>query len=55
MKAFVVCKKSVDPGALLEWIRGRGLETYKVPVAVEESVSIPRTQNGKILRRLLKG
>jgi long-chain acyl-CoA synthetase len=55
VKAFVVCKKSVDPGALLEWIRGKGLETYKVPVVVEESVTIPRTQNGKILRRLLKG
>ncbi len=53
VKAYVVVKAEIGGAALVAWLRKRGLEAYKIPIAVDQIASIPRTASGKPLRRLL--
>lgn len=53
-KLFVQAKPgcSVDPAALRAFLAGK-LESYKVPLYIEMIDAIPRTYNGKLIRKAL--
>lgn len=55
VKAYIVKsgKKILTPECINEFLEDR-LESYKIPVSYEWIDKIPRTQNGKIQRNLLK-
>ena len=53
-KLFVVMKEgaSFDQAAIIQYLKGK-LENYKVPRLVVEIERLPRSSNGKILKREL--
>lgn len=53
VKAFCVCSKEVDFEEIKK-IMTKKLENYKIPVFFETIDALPKTQNGKIQRFLLK-
>lgn len=53
VKAFCVCSKDVDFEEVKK-ILFKKIETYKIPAFFEKIESLPKTQNGKIQRLLLK-
>lgn len=53
VKAFCVCSKTVDFEEVKK-ILFKKIETYKIPAIFETIVSLPKTQNGKLQRLLLK-
>lgn len=55
-KLFVVMKDGAafDAAAIIQYLRGQ-LEQYKVPKLVVELERLPRSSNGKVLKRELKG
>ena len=55
VKACVVPRagRSIDPGALVAWVRER-LAHYKCPKSVEVVSSLPRNPSGKLLKRVLR-
>jgi long-chain acyl-CoA synthetase len=53
VKAFCVCSKPVD-FELVKKVLFKKIETYKIPVFFETMETLPKTQNGKIQRLLLK-
>lgn len=53
VKAFCVCSKEVDFEEVKK-IMMKKLEIYKIPVLFETIKTLPKTQNGKIQRLLLK-
>ena len=53
VKAFCVCSKEVNFEEVKK-ILFKKIETYKIPVFFETIKELPRTQNGKIQRLLLK-
>ncbi len=54
VKAFCVCTKEVDYEEVKK-ILFRKIENYKIPVFFETIDQLPKTQNGKLQRLLLKG
>ena len=53
VKAFCVCSKEVDFDEIKKMMM-RKLEVYKIPAFFETIDALPKTQNGKIQRLLLK-
>jgi long-chain acyl-CoA synthetase len=53
VKAFCVCSKQVDFEEVKK-ILFKKIETYKIPAFFEAIESLPKTQNGKLQRLLLK-
>ena len=53
VKAFCVCSKDVDFEEVKK-IMTKKLENYKIPAFFETIQSLPKTQNGKVQRLLLK-
>lgn len=53
VKAFCVCSKEVDFEAVKK-ILFKKIETYKIPAFFEAIKELPKTQNGKLQRLLLK-
>lgn len=53
VKAFCVCSKEVDYAEVKKNLFKK-IETYKIPAFFEEVNEIPKTQNGKLQRLLLK-
>ena len=53
VKAFCVCSKEVD-FEVVKKILFKKIETYKIPVFFEVIRELPKTQNGKIQRLMLK-
>jgi long-chain acyl-CoA synthetase len=53
LKAMVEVRGPVTPEALADHVRGR-LADYKVPHVIELVDELPRDQNGKVLKRLLR-
>lgn len=54
-KLFVVMQEGAvfDQGAIIQFLRAK-LENYKVPKLIEQIDKLPRSSNGKILKRELK-
>lgn len=54
-KLFVVMQEGVafDQGAIIQFLKAK-LENYKVPKLIEQIDKLPRSSNGKILKRELK-
>jgi len=55
VKAFVVCKDgtSLSAGEVIEFCKSK-LAAFKVPKQVEFRDSLPKSNIGKVLRRMLK-
>ncbi len=53
LKAMVQLRRSLDVDQLADHVRGR-LASYKVPHVWEVVEELPRDQNGKVLKRLLR-
>lgn len=53
VKAFCVCSKEVDYEQVKKLLF-KTLENYKIPVFFESISQLPKTQNGKLQRLLLK-
>lgn len=53
VKAFCVCSKEID-FELVKKILFKKIETYKIPAFFEVIKELPKTQNGKLQRLLLK-
>ena len=54
VKAFVVSRDPVDAAAVSDWLRARGLEPHKVPIAYERVEALPKTASGKLARHRLR-
>jgi long-chain acyl-CoA synthetase len=52
--AFYVAEAPVNANAVSGWMRGLGVEAYKIPARFERVAELPRTASGKLLRRLLR-
>lgn len=53
VKAFVISENEINFSSIIKELRNK-LESYKVPVIIEQIDEIPKTSSGKIQRLLLK-